>query len=355
MKIFYKYIFCLLVYVISFASTNPFAPFDKNTFTSIYGEVSLPDSVKLTFGDGSGEVREKININTNANTNRSWFSSLWLFSNSIDDKYLTLPMSIHQWEHASFDEVLQEVVPSVLFMNDPMRAVGEDYSKEYNDVKNQISAAMMKIANGESEGGHIAVVRVILDDGGVIPLPCFFLSGDSDSAAYNVLGIKGLDADGKYFTTISSQGMSATTAQAFSHSERAIGIYLHNNLKTLIDQAKVDKEVSKKPIIIQIKNSAPMCDKCKLFWSHKAYYKDNMLCGKDTSGAAIYDVWADFSISSILFCSNVAGQVDIEQEDLIKFVYKNRQNVTNTAPLSQGKKPQGIKRKHSKITPLATS
>lgn len=333
MKIFYKYIFYLLVYVIPFASTVPTVNLGEGSIPILYAKNPLPDDVRLTFGDGSIEVRK-------------------IIKSKIDSD--PVPMSIAEWNSFSFDKVLQEVVPSVLFMNDPMRAVDKDYSKEYNDVKNQISAAMMKIANGESEGGHIAVARVILDDNKVIPLPYFFLSGDSDSAAYNVLEIKGLDADGKYFTTISSQGMSATAAQAFSHSERAIGIYLHNNLKTLIDQAKVDKEVSKKPIIIQIKNSAPMCDKCKLFWSQKAYYKNNKLCGKDTSGAAIYDVWADFSISSILFCSNVAGQVDIEQEDLIKFVYKNKQNVTNIAPLSQGIKPQGIKRKHSKITPLAT-
>lgn len=312
MKIFYKYIFCLIVYVISFASTAPTVNPDRGLIPILYAENPLPNDVELTFDDESIEVRKIIN------------------KSAIDSDSVPAPISIAEWNSFSFDEILQEVVPSVL-VNDPdirkkikeiedikkvkatneveQRLEQEEQTlqekiealiKACNDTKNPISEAIMKIAKGE--GGHIAVARVILNNGVVSILPRFFLSGTSISSKLNELGVK---LDEKMFFAITSLHYKSTNSQTFAHSERAIGLYLqHNQLTEDLSSRGIDMNLSDISVI-QIKTILPMCHDCQLFWQNKTCIDGKTFRGiKGKASYEVYNAWRGFSPDAFLYCSN---------------------------------------------------
>lgn len=171
---------------------------------------------------------------------------------SVDVSKSRQCMTIEQWENASMSEVLDDMG---VFKGDPKSAITDAETRLLNKL----------YCDGKYNGPHVAVARLLFliadKTFWALNLPCVFISGTNSTA------LQFLD-ENIFIVTINPYTTAMSGAeQSFAHSERAVGVYLLNQVKTNKKIKKIVRKCECKCVIIQIKCALPPCRNCIKFWN----------------------------------------------------------------------------------------
>lgn len=186
---------------------------------------------------------------------------------SVDVSKSRQCMTIEQWDNAPMSEVLDDMG---VFTGDHTRDPKRDPKSAITDAERGLLNKLY--CDGKYKGPHVAVARLLFliadKTFWALNLPCVFISGTnppksdskSDKSQLNVPVFKS-----EQLVTIAP--FISSSPQTFAHSERAVGVYLLNQVKTNEIIKKILCNCTCECVIIQIKCALPSCEDCIKFWS----------------------------------------------------------------------------------------
>lgn len=156
-------------------------------------------------------------------------------------------MTIKQWTDATMEVVAAEIF---------------DNQKIVDNIRiARTNSLLRRLGMIRHPCPHIALCRIVYKSRGRLSsfTPLFVFSS---SLQHGVAGERFGDEIEEALTHL-TLGISPYSGSPcrFAHSERAIGVYLEENLKKIVGNSK--------DILIQIKTSLPPCKDCRSFWSGK--------------------------------------------------------------------------------------
>ncbi|MDR2107754.1 MAG: hypothetical protein LBO73_04555 [Holosporaceae bacterium] len=157
---------------------------------------------------------------------------------------------------------------------------------------NTFCKAAVRLAESNANVPHIAVARVVITDATnrvySYVLPYLFLSGLNGNSAENRFCSAGLATE---FDTVKENTIYIGTygrqsqreaengyPYPYSHSETAVGLFLLNNLQTIINEHN-GQNAGHPPahITVEIKTIRSMCLNCQNFWRNLTYLNGNTI------------------------------------------------------------------------------